>query len=477
RMFAGKHKYRLDSNQEFLALAGANLAAGVGQGFPVSGGMSQSLVNESGGAKTPLSGFIASLLILLVILFLSGLLRHLPQPVLAAIVLAAVTSLFKVSALRHIWRFNRGEFAVAIAALLGVLGSGLLTGVLIGAVLSILLLLRRAKTPPTTELGRVPGTEYFADRIRHPENQSIPGVFIFRCSGGLLYFNTAHVRDRFFELLARREDPIHTAVFFLGTVPAVDMAGVELIAELHATLRERGIDLRLAEAHSGVRDSLRRAGFEKFYGPIVPDQTVDAVLDKSTNHTTTPIPMNRKLIRPLKLAPLLLAAGLLASCTGHVDRPQGTSKGYASARLIQRNPNLPAPSSTIEKQVHGLIQKSLAGQFASKGMSYGKGDSDLVVAYLVIYQEPGMTADYRDYFGYGRNADDIAVLAHNRGALGDQPDFFRQAGIVIDVIDSRTNKLVYRGFSKNDVVKGASSSTRAARIDAAVAEALADFFR
>lgn len=179
-----------------------------------------------------------------------------------------------------------------------------------------------------------------------------------------------------------------------------------------------------------------------------------------------------------RLLPLLaLAAGLLVSCTGHVEQPKGTSKGYTSARLIQRDPNLPAPSRDVEKQVHGLIQKSLARQFTSKGMSYGNATSDLVVAYLVIYQEPGMTADFRDYFGYGRNADDIAVLAHNRGALGSRPDYFRQAGIVVDVIDSRTNKLVYRGFSKNDVVKGASPTTRASRIDAAVAEALADFFR
>lgn len=178
------------------------------------------------------------------------------------------------------------------------------------------------------------------------------------------------------------------------------------------------------------------------------------------------------------LATCTLAAGLLlVSCTGSVDQPQGTSKGYTSARLIQRHPNLPAPSTAIEKQVHGLIQKSLSRQFTSKGINYGKGGADLVVAYLVIYQEPGMTADYRDYFGYGRNADDIAVLAHNRGALGSRPDYFRQAGIVVDVIDSRTNKLVYRGFSKNDVVKGASPATRAARIDAAVAEALAAFFR
>src|SRR6185295_7343372 len=93
RMFAAKHGYRLDSNQEFLALAGANLASGLGHGFPISGGMSQSLVNESGGARTPISGLIASGIIVLVALFFTGLLRNLPQPVLAAIVLMAVASL------------------------------------------------------------------------------------------------------------------------------------------------------------------------------------------------------------------------------------------------------------------------------------------------------------------------------------------------------------------------------------------------
>jgi len=201
RMFGQKHGYRVDTNQEFLALAGANLAAGLGHGFPVSGGMSQSLVNESGGASTPLSGLVSALLILLVALFLSGLLRDLPQPVLAAIVLVAVGGLFKVEALARLWRFSRAEFAVAMAALLGVLGSGLLRGVLIGVVLSILILLRRASRPHTTELGRVPGGELFADRIRTPENQREPGVFVFRSSGALLYFNIEHVRDRFFELL------------------------------------------------------------------------------------------------------------------------------------------------------------------------------------------------------------------------------------------------------------------------------------
>lgn len=280
RMFARKHDYRLDSDQEFLALAGANLAAGLGQGFPTSGGMSQSLVNESSGAKTPLSGFIASLLILFVALFLSSFLRHLPQPVLAAIVLAAVTGLFKLDALKQTWRFSKGEFCVAMAALLGVLGSGLLMGVLIGAILSLALLLRRAMSPHTTELGRVAGSDYYADTLRHPENQRVPEVFIFRCDGSLLYFNTEHVRERFFELMDQRLAPIHTAVFFLGTVPHVDQAGVELLEEIQETLARRGIAFRLAEAHGEVRATLRRAGFEKHYGPIEHDQTVQTVLGK-----------------------------------------------------------------------------------------------------------------------------------------------------------------------------------------------------
>src|SRR6266567_5231382 len=109
RMFAVKHRYRFDPNQELLGIASANVMAGLGHGFPVRGGMSQSLVNESGGARTPLSGFIAALLTLLIVLFVSGALRNLPQPVLAAIVLIAVTGLFKLSALKHLWRADRAD--------------------------------------------------------------------------------------------------------------------------------------------------------------------------------------------------------------------------------------------------------------------------------------------------------------------------------------------------------------------------------
>jgi SulP family sulfate permease len=279
RTFARKYGYRLDSNQELLAQAGANLAAGLGHGFPVSGGMSQSLVNEGGGARTALSGPVAAGIMVVVTLFLAGLLRDLPQPVLAAIVLMAVSGLFKLSELQRLWRFSRAEFAVAMAAVLGVLGSGLLRGVLIGVVISLLLLLRRASRPRTTELGRVPGTDYFADAVRHPENERQADAFVFRVEASLLYFNVEHVRDRFFGLLsARGEGGVRLAVLFLGSCPAIDLAGAELLEEIHHTLRERGIAFRLAEARGDVRETLRRAGFEQHCSPVVANQPVATVL-------------------------------------------------------------------------------------------------------------------------------------------------------------------------------------------------------
>lgn len=285
RMFASKHGYRFDANQEFLALAGANLAAGLGRGFPVSGGMSQSLVNESGGARTSLSGLVAALLMLVVIVFLSDLLRNLPQPVLAAIILLAVTGLINIDAIQRIWQFSRAEFAVAFVALLGVLGSGLLRGVLIGVVLSLLLLLRRGSRPNTTELGRVPGTEYFADLMRHPKNERDPEVFIFRSEGALLYFNVEYVRDRFFALLNQHGDGVRLAVFFLGTVPTLDLAGADFLVELHHAMRERGTAFRVAEAHGQVREALRRVDFEREYGPVEANQTIATVLQNWKSET------------------------------------------------------------------------------------------------------------------------------------------------------------------------------------------------
>lgn len=286
RMFAQKHGYRFDANQELLALGAGNLASGLGRGFPVSGGMSQSLVNESAGARTPLSGLIAALFTLFVVLFASGLLRNLPQPVLAAIVLAAVTSLVDVAAFRHIWHFSRTEALVAIVAFFGVLGAGPVNGVLFGAALSILLLLRQAARPRVVEVARVPGTSYFADRSRE-HHESEPGVLVVRCESALVYFNTEYVRERILELLAARTDRIALVVFSLVAVPRIDLAGAELLAALIDDCRRRGVAFRLADVRGEVRDALHKTGFERVHGALESSQHVDAVVE-AWQKTPTP---------------------------------------------------------------------------------------------------------------------------------------------------------------------------------------------
>jgi SulP family sulfate permease len=268
RMFARKHGYRLDAGQEFLAIGAANVAAGLGGGFPVSGGMSQSLVNESGGARTPLSGLVASLLMLVVALWFSGLLADLPQPVLAAIVLLAVTSLFKLAALKRLWRAHRGEFFIAIAALIGVLGSGILRGVLIGAVISLLLLLRRAARPHVAFLGRIPGMPRFSDLQRNPDNEPVPEALLFRTEASLLYFNVDAVQEAFWARLHAATTPVRLVVCDLSTSPFVDMAGAEMLADLHRDLTARGIQFQVVEARAKVRDMLRLEGLEEKLGPI-----------------------------------------------------------------------------------------------------------------------------------------------------------------------------------------------------------------
>ncbi|HXI22298.1 MAG TPA: SulP family inorganic anion transporter, partial [Pyrinomonadaceae bacterium] len=278
RMFTAKHGGRFDSNQEFLGLAAGNLFAGLGQGFPVSGGMSQSLVNEGGGARTPLSGLVAAAVMLIVILFFSSALRNLPQPVLAAIVLFAVAGLFKVSELRHLWRADRSEFIVAIAALLGVLGSGLLRGVMIGAVIAMVQLLRRGSQPHVASLGRIPGTHRFSDVERNPENERVPGMMILRFESSLLYFNVEYVRDAVLKRVRRAAIRPRLVVCDLSASPHVDLQSAATLGGLADELNVLGVEMQIVEARSSVRDRLRAEGLDEKFGGIDRFRTVAQVV-------------------------------------------------------------------------------------------------------------------------------------------------------------------------------------------------------
>jgi high affinity sulfate transporter 1 len=279
RMFAAKHAGRFDANQEFLALAASNFMAGLGQGFPVSGGLSQSLVNEGANARTPVSGAIATGIILVVVLFFTHLLRFLPQPVLAAVVLVAVAGLFKISALKQLWRSDRRELVVAGVVILGVLGSGLLRGVMIGAIISLVQLLRRASRPHVALLGRIPGTRRFSDRDRHSNNELLPGILIFRPESGLVYFNIDHVRDVIAERVRAESVPVKLVIFDLSASPVLDLQSAHTLAGLADELSGANIRVQVVEARSTVRERLRAEGLETRLGGIDRFTSVADVVD------------------------------------------------------------------------------------------------------------------------------------------------------------------------------------------------------
>jgi high affinity sulfate transporter 1 len=258
RTLAEKHGYEIDARQELLALGAANAAAAFGQGYPVAGGLSQSTVNDEAGARTPLSLVMASVAIALCLLYLTGLLTNLPEVILAAIVLVAVTGLVKLPELRRVWELSRMEFWVAMVALGGVLVLGILKGVLLAAVVSIALLIRGVALPRVARLGRVPSTQRYSDCERHPDNETVPGVLIVRVEAGLLYFNVRHIRERLRALAEAEGAALRLVVWDLSTSPYVDIAGARLLGEVQRELASRGVLLRIVEAHAAVRDLVRK---------------------------------------------------------------------------------------------------------------------------------------------------------------------------------------------------------------------------
>jgi len=267
RTFALKHRYDVDARQELLGLGMANFAAGLFQGYPSAGGLSQSAVNEKAGARTPLSLVFASIALALVLLFLTGFFRNLPGAVLAAVVLVAVKGLINVPELRHLRRVNRLDFIAAMVALVGVLVLGILDGVIIAVIASVFLLLIRASVPHVAILGRIPGTNRFSDIERNPDNEPVTGALLFRVEAALLYFNVDHVlRDVMKRVPAT--PGLRLVVCDLSNSSYIDVAGARMLARLHDELKTLSVELRIVEAHAKQRDLLRAEGLDKLVGQI-----------------------------------------------------------------------------------------------------------------------------------------------------------------------------------------------------------------
>jgi MFS superfamily sulfate permease-like transporter len=237
-------------------------------------------VNDQAGARTPHALVFASVTLALCLLFLTGLVANLPKAVLAAVVLAAVLGLIDVPVLLRMWRISKLDFYAAAIALAAVLLLGILQGILVAALASVLLLLARSSQPYVAFLGRIPGTNRYSDIARHPENERLPNLLAFRPEASLLYINADAVLDLVLNQV-NRADPadIRLVVCDLSASPYIDLAGSHMLHKLHRELASRGIGLRIVGAHGRVRDLLRADGIGDEVAGLDRLLTLDALLN------------------------------------------------------------------------------------------------------------------------------------------------------------------------------------------------------
>lgn len=258
--FAARRGHEIDSNQEMLGIGAANLFAGLFSGFPVSTSSSRTAVAEQAGAKTQLTGIMAGLLVLAMLLFLPGLVQDMPQPALAAIVITASISLFDLKALRRLYAMRKSEFTLAVICALGVMFVGVLEGIVIAVVVAILQFFERAWRPYGAVLGKALNLDGYHDIARYPDAVQIPGLLMVRWDAPLFFANANIFREKLRGLLAQMEPKPYWVLVAAEPVTDVDTTAAEMLVDLDEEMNAQDIHLVFAELQDPVKDKIVRYG-------------------------------------------------------------------------------------------------------------------------------------------------------------------------------------------------------------------------
>lgn len=256
---AAKRRQRISPDQELIALGAANVGASLTGGFPVTGGFSRSVVNFDAGARTPAAGVYTAGGILLASLLLTPALFFLPQATLAATIVVAVLSLVDLSILRRTWVYSKADFAAVAATLLGTLGLGVETGLVIGVSVSLALYLLRTSRPHIAEVGLVAGTEHFRNVLRY-DVATHPSLLGLRVDESLYFANARTLEDHVNDAVARQPALRHV-VLQCNAVNDIDASALESLEAINHRLKDAGLQLHLSEVKGPVMDRLRRSHF------------------------------------------------------------------------------------------------------------------------------------------------------------------------------------------------------------------------
>ena len=284
--FAARAGTVVNGSREMIGIGTANIAAGLFQGFPVSTSGSRTAVAEQAGAKTQVTGLVGAVAITLILLLAPGMFRNLPQPTLAAVVIAAAMSLADVRGTVRLLRDRPTEFALSMAAFAGVVGLGVLPGIGVAVALSVGNVFRRTWWPYQTVLGRVPGIPGYHDVRSYPTAEQLPGCRIFRFDAPVIFANARTFREQIQEL-ARSDPPPKWIIIAAEPITDVDTTAGAMLEDLDVALNESGINLVFAELKDPVRNRVNRYELTRVIDPAHFFPTLDAAVTAFREETGT----------------------------------------------------------------------------------------------------------------------------------------------------------------------------------------------
>lgn len=277
--------YKLDANQELIALGSANIGGAFFQSFPVTGGFSRTAVNDQAGARTGLATIISAVLVVITLLFLTPLFELLPNAVLAAIIMVAVYGLIDYKEAQHLWYSNRSDFTMWLVTFIATLFIGIEQGIGLGVILSLALMIFRTTRPHIAVLGRVPGSDFYRNVERFNNLEQRPDILIMRFDAQLYFANVNYFRDAIDELVSKKGEALRAIVINAESINNLDSSGVHALEEIIDQYRTLGIQVYFVSVKGPVRDAMAKGhliekiGEQNFF--MSNQQAVDAFDQKA----------------------------------------------------------------------------------------------------------------------------------------------------------------------------------------------------
>lgn len=277
KAIAAKEKYKIDPDRELVGLGLANVGGSFFAGYPVTGGFSRSAVNYQAGARTPLASIITALLIVLTLLFFTGLFYYLPNAVLAAIIMVAVYSLIDAKELKYLFKVNKVDGLTWLLTFLATLLIGIEQGIIAGAIFSLLVFIRRSAYPHVAELGYLPEEKVYRNTARYPDAETDPEILIFRVDASLYFANMTFLEEQLCKRLAEKPET-EWVVFDFSSVNSIDAVAIHALEDLMEQCQSGKVKMVFAGIKNTVLDVLKRADWERKYGNSIHYMSIEDAL-------------------------------------------------------------------------------------------------------------------------------------------------------------------------------------------------------